>query len=879
MAANKRAKKAGSDLAEYRRKRNFDRTAEPEGGAVPVSESGRLYVVQKHAARNLHYDLRLEFDGALKSWAVPKGPSLDPAQKPLAVHVEDHPIEYGSFEGIIPKGEYGGGTVMLWDQGEWEPIGDPVEGYDRGDLKFRLHGEKLRGAWVLARMGPKAAEFGKNWLLIKKRDEHARSVRSFNVLSELPHSVASGRLLDEIAADPEAVWTDGRAQPTGSTKSAVSRRGKAGRAARSAPDASTLPGARKGRAPDKLKPQLATPVKVAPQGDDWLHEIKLDGYRLIMHLGQGKVRLLTRNGHDWTEKFESVARAAARLPLETAVLDGEVVVLNAEGISDFHALQNALGGFTPGRFTYYLFDIPYAQGYDLRSVPLLRRKAFLGEVLRAAPLAAPTLQFSDHIVGGGPVVYEQAARSGLEGIISKAVDSPYVSRRTDDWLKVKCTLRQELIVGGFTDPSGSRTGFGALLLGYHDAAGRLVYCGRVGTGFSDRTLAQLGEQLLGLKRPDPPFRNPQADPDAATVSWVAPEVVVEVQFTAWTNDGLVRHGVFCGVRPDADPREVRLEAATDHPRARRAAAGRVPRSIVKSPASPDDARVGGVRISNPQRTVYPYDGVTKRDVAEYYEKVARWILPHVVKRPLSLVRCPLGLAGESFYQREIGEGFPEAIRGITIGDDHAIVINDLAGLLALVQMGVLEIHPWGCRQDNPEKPDQLIFDLDPGPRITWEDVVESARFVRDYLRDIGLQSFVKTSGGKGIHVVVPLIRRSVWAEAKSFTHAVAQDIVRIAPRNFVATMTKTRREHRIFVDYLRNQRGSTSVAPYSTRARDGATVSTPLRWDELSGAREPAAYTVSSVPKRLAGLDEDPWEGFRAARQSITAAMKRAVGL
>ncbi|MHC4446715.1 MAG: DNA polymerase ligase N-terminal domain-containing protein, partial [Planctomycetota bacterium] len=435
MAAKKQAGKTKAQLEAYRQKRNFDRTPEPKGDAPAASESGRLYVVQKHDARNLHYDIRLEFDGALKSWAVPKGPSLDPSQKPLAVEVEEHPIEYGSLEGIIPKGEYGGGTVMLWDQGEWEPIGDPVEGYQRGDLKFRLHGEKLRGDWVLVRMSGKTAEDGRNWLLIKKRDAEARSVRSFNVQAELPHSVLSGRSLDEITREPEAVWKDGQAQPTESAKGkkrpSKAAKPQAGAARQAVPDASARSGARKGRQPQTLKPQLCTSVREAPAGDGWLHEIKLDGYRLIASIHKGDVHLFTRNGHDWTQRFKNVAAALARLPIESAILDGEVVVLNSEGISDFGALQNAFRGYTAANFVYYLFDAPYAQGYDLRQVPLLERKQLLEAWLRAAPLAAPTLQYCDHILGKGPVVFEQAARSGLEGIISKRVDAPYESRRTD----------------------------------------------------------------------------------------------------------------------------------------------------------------------------------------------------------------------------------------------------------------------------------------------------------------------------------------------------------------------------------------------------------------------------------------------------------------
>lgn len=867
MATRKKRSTKSPDLLAYEAKRDFGRTPEPRGGQLARSDSGRLFVVQKHAARQLHYDFRLELDGTLKSWAVPKGPSLDPAQKPLAVLVEDHPLEYGSFEGAIPAGEYGAGTVMLWDHGRWEPIGDPAEGLARGDLKFRLFGEKLRGAWALVRMKGEAGDTGKNWLLIKKRDADSRRQATFNVLAELPFSVASGRTMDQITRDPEAIWTDGRAQPPQQT-------GKETKSPHvSGPDASGLRGAKPGKLPAKLDPQLAGSVGQAPEGDDWLHEAKLDGYRLICRIEGGACRLLTRNGHDWTDRFATVARAASRMPVMSAILDGEVVVLDDKGHPDFGALQKALRGGAAA-FTYFVFDVPFAEGCDLRAVPLVERKRYLEALLAAAPMVAPTIQYCQHFAGNGPTVFSHAAALGLEGIISKRAASGYVSRRTDDWVKVKNTNRQEFVVGGFTDSTG-RPAFGALLVGCHDAEGRLTYCGRVGTGFDEATLAMLHGELTRRTRKTSPFRNPEADPDAARAHWVRPELVVEVEFTAWTGDSLLRHPVYRGLRPDVHPGDVVREKVSAAP------AGPDAPAVVAAPPSPDDAVVGGVRISHPNRAVYPEQRITKRQVAEYYLAVADRILPHVAGRPLSLVRCPLGLAGESFYQRHVLEGFPKSIRGTTADQaadgDPYLLIDDLAGLISLIQMGTLEIHTWGCREDNMDKPDHLVFDLDPGPEIQWEHIVASARFVGDYLSDLGLASFVKTTGGKGIHVVVPLIRRTGWADVKTFCHAVARDIVRIAPRNFVATMSKTFRTQRIFIDYLRNQRGSTAIAPYSTRARPGACVSTPLSWDELSPDSPPEHYNVTTVPRRLADLDDDPWQGYSQARQSITASMLRAV--
>ncbi len=869
MVSRKKKSPESPDLRAYRGKRRFDRTPEPAGGVEDASRTGRLLVVQKHDARQLHYDFRLELDGVLKSWALPRGPSLDPKQKPLAVQVEDHPLEYGSVEGIIPAGEYGGGTVKLWDRGRWEPIGDPAEGLARGDLKFTLFGEKLRGNWALVRMKGDAGEGGKNWLLIKKTDGEARPVASYNVQAELPFSVASGRTMEQIAEAPEAVWKDGRAQPIDGAPAADGARGAAG------PDPSALAGAKKGKLPSKLAPQLAGTATRAPEGDQWLHEVKLDGYRLLCRIENGSVKLLTRNGHDWTDRFAAVAAAAARMPVASAILDGEVVVLNAEGVPDFGALQAAMSGGAAA-FTYFVFDVPFAHGYDLRAAALIDRKKLLQSLLSAAPMVAPTIRYCEHFVGNGPVVFKHAANLGLEGIISKKCASFYVSRRTDDWVKVRNVNRQELVVGGFTDSPG-RQGFGALLVGFHDADGRLAYCGRVGAGFDEKTLEALRGELDRRARKTPPFRNPEADPEAGRAHWVRPELVVEVDFTGWTHEGLLRHPVYRGLRQDVHPGDVVREPAGAGPRAAPSA------PIVAAPPSPDDAVVTGVRISHPKRSVYPEDRVTKLQVAEYYEAVADRILPFVAGRPLSLVRCPLGLAGESFYQRRLLDGFPISIRGTgpneEVEGEPFVMIDDLTGLVSLIQMGTLEIHTWGCREDDLEKPDHLVFDLDPGPEIEWEHVVASAFFVRKRLEDLGLACFVKTTGGRGAHVVVPLLRRRGWDDAKTFARAVAEDIVRIAPRNFVATMSKAFRRQRIFVDYLRNQRGSTAIAPYSTRARPGACIATPLSWEELSAETPPSQFTVKTVPGRLENLAADPWERYHATRQSITAAMLRSLRL
>ncbi|NNM27335.1 MAG: DNA ligase D [Phycisphaerales bacterium] len=861
-------------LRDYRDKRDFDRSPEPRGDATGRS-SGRVFVVQKHAARQLHFDLRLEMDGVLKSWALPRGPSLDPTQKPLAVHVEDHPLEYGDFEGIIPAGEYGGGTVMLWDRGEWEPIGDAAEGYAKGDLKFELHGEKLRGAWVLARMKGAGNEDGKNWLLIKKRDADARPVASFNVQAELPYSVASGRTMDQIAADPGLVWADGHARAIdGSVPHADDRE-------LALPDPSTLPGAQAAVLPARVKPQLCGTAAIPPEGPAWIHEIKLDGYRLQCRIENGRVQLLTRNGHDWTDVFGAVARAAGRLGANDTILDGEVVVLGTDGRPDFGALQGALRGGRPRAFTYFAFDVPFALGFDLRQVPLLERKQYLTQLFESAPTIAPTIRASEHIPGAGAVVFEQAAAMGLEGIISKRVDARYEERRSDTWLKIKARLCQEFVIGGYTKPATGRTGFGALLVGYYDDDDTLVYAGRVGSGFDEAALRALTDDLEQRRCDTTPFRNADADPGARSARWVRPELVAEVEFTTWTKDHLLRQPVYRGLRPDVDPTEVVREPTpgATTPASTPSVAAMPPRR--KPVTATTETIVAGVRISHPERPVFPEARVTKGEVAAYYEQIAEWVLPFLVKRPLSLVRCPLGLAGESFYQRHVGDGFPASIRGIPHGSEIEgepyVVIDDLEGLVSLVQMGVLEIHTWGSRVDNLERPDHLVIDLDPGEGILWEHVAASAEFVRTYLEDLGLVSFVKTSGGAGAHVIVPIVRRSSWDDVKSFTHDIAKDLARIAPKNFVATMSKEFRVGRIYVDYLRNVRGATAVGAYSTRARPGARVSTPLRWDELSPSRGPEHYTVRTVPRRLARMDRDPWEGFGDVRQSITAGMRKAV--
>jgi bifunctional non-homologous end joining protein LigD len=843
------------NLEKYREKRDFHKTPEPPGEVRPAS-SGRAYCIQKHSASRLHYDFRIELDGVLKSWAVPKGPCLDPAEKRLAVHVEDHPLDYGSFEGIIPEGEYGGGTVMLWDRGRWEPVGNPHQGYADGHLKFRLYGEKLRGGWTLVRLKAQEGEDeDKNWLLIKERDEESKPLKQMDITDAEPLSVASGQTLEEIAASKDhRVWSsqdeENSAKPTLSL------------------DLAAVPKARQSPQPEMQYPQLAKLVKTPPPGDNWLHEIKFDGYRLLAVIKGADIRLFTRHGKDWTAKFKSIRDALAALPVEQAILDGEVVVLDKKGISHFQALQNYLEGGA-AQVIYYAFDLPHCNGYDLTRTPLLKRKEVLRRLLEAGGDPASLVRFGDHLQGRGQAFYDSACEHGLEGVVAKRADSPYEPRRTSTWLKIKCLLRQEFVIGGYTDPSGSRPGFGALALGYYEK-GRLIYCGRVGTGFTEKLLQQILKELKARPQVKTPFDVPPTGREARGVHWVKPEMVAEVAFSGWTDEGLLRHPSFQGLRWDKDPAEVQRE----EPEPTAAVAGEKT-AAAGAPESPkkERPRLAGVKLSNPDRVLYPAQGLTKEALADYYDMVAARILPHIVNRPLMVLRCPLGHEEECFYQKHLNETFPRAVHGVAIEEDgqtkQYIAIKDIKGLFSLVQLGVLEIHPWGSPEWDIEKPDRVVFDLDPGPKVEWPAVIEAARMLHDYLSGLGLRSFVKTSGGKGLHVIVPIQQRTGWREAKEFARAVAEAMVRQNPKRLIATMSLAKRHGKIFVDYLRTGRGSTCVAAYSTRARPGAPVSTPITWEELAAGVGPAEFTVENLSQRLAALQSDPWEEFFTVKQSL----------
>jgi len=885
-------------LAAYRKKRDFHRTPEPPGKpGSPVT--GSMFVVQRHAARRLHYDFRLELDGVLKSWAVPKGPSLDPAVKSLAVEVEDHPLEYGGFEGVIPPGQYGGGTVMLFDHGRWQPLDDAQKGLRSGKLKFRLQGQRLGGEWVLVRS---SRQHGRQteWLLIKRQDDQARPDREHQYVRQFAHSVETGRSMEQIAAAADRVWSDGQAEQERQPASEPDRSDVETPAADGQP--ADLPGARRRQIPEFVQPQLPTLVDHPPAGDGWLHELKLDGYRLIAVKSDHDVRLLTRGGNEWADRSPAVAEAIGHLSARRLVLDGEAVVVGPDGTTDFQALQNSL---SQGRFedhVYFAFDLLYCDGYDLTQCPLEARKQFLQTLLADCGGDAQTLRFSDHVRGQGDAMFRQACRYAVEGVVSKRADGRYVSGRSRQWLKSKCLLRQEFVVVGLTPPQGSRLHFGALLLGYYDAQQRLVYCGRVGTGFTAESLAEVSEKLRQRRIAQPPVEAVPAGAAIRDVTWVRPELVVEVKFAQWTNEGVLRHGSFQGLREDKDPAEVGRELpegdrkqGTPAP-ARSRSAGAVASSgstasldgSKPSPRRPANGRpdrggvrVAGVLISHPQKILYPEQNLAKADLAVYYERVAEWILPHIADRPLSLVRCPEGHSHECFYQKYVAESMPETIHSVEVqqksGSKRYVMIDDLPGLVALVQLGVLEIHPWGSRKDQIDRPDRLVIDLDPGPGVAWPAVVEAAHLVRVILQKVDLESFVRTSGGKGLHVVVPLVRRHDWSEAKQFAGTLAQRLARRWPDHFVATSAHAKRTGKIYVDYLRNARGATAIASYSTRARPGATVATPLDWDELTTELHPEDYHVGTVPERLAALLGDPWAGLSGLRQSLTARRRSAV--
>ena len=796
-----------ASVSRYQRKRDFTQTPEPAD--IVRQKKGKLsFVVQRHHARALHYDFRLELGGALKSWAVPKGPSELIGEKRLAVHVEDHPIEYGEFEGTIPEGQYGAGLVEIWDRGVWRPIGDPESGYRAGHLKFDLEGEKLNGRWALIRMKPKESARQDNWLLIRERASHS--------------SVAA----TEIAVEPTRARKSNRTRP-----------------------------ASKVALPDTLTPQLATPSSTVPSGNGWIYEIKFDGYRILARIDGGDAKLVSRNGRDWSAKCPAVVGALRRLKVENAWIDGEVVALSGEGRSDFGKLQRSLESPGESAVSYAAFDLLFLNGEDLRALPLMERKARLKKLLGRA--RGGVLLFSDSLRGTPSDLLAKACSHQLEGLIAKRADAGYASRRSRAWLKLKCRPRDEFVIGGYTQPLGSRVGLGALLLGAYEG-GQLVYRGRVGTGLGKVELEALRKKLQRLETNRSPFAaTPRYHPKRAKIHLVRPELVAEIDYAQITDQGLIRQGSFRGLRQDKPARSVVLPAAGS-------VSGRT--------------EVAGVAISNENRPIADTDGVTKLQVVQYYESVAKWLLPQICNRPLSLIRCPGGDFRHCFYQRH-GEETSGSNRSDDADAPPFIRLRTLRDVIAAVQNGAFEFHSWGSRFPGIDRPDRITLDLDPDPNMKWPAFLEACSLVRALLDELDLRWFIKTTGGKGLHFVLPLERRDPWDEVKAFSRALADHLESSLPTLFTAKMTKSQREGRVFVDYLRNAEGATAVAAYSLRARPGLPVSMPIEWADLKRDVRGTVFSIHNACAVLSKRKRDPWSEYGAARQRIPVAVKRLLGL
>jgi len=861
------------NLDDYNRMRDFAATPEPAAKRSRKSTKtahALQYCIQKHDATRLHYDFRLELDGALKSWAVPKGPSLDPKVKRLAVHVEDHPLDYATFEGSIPEGHYGAGDVIVWDRGVWIPQGDVHDAYEKGRLKFELRGEKLAGLWNLVRTHMPGKQ--EQWFLIKHQDDAARPESEYDVVAAEPDSVLSDRTIvpkrrGKAAAAKPVKQPEEPAKPKSTKKT-----GK-----------TTLSGAVAGPMPETLKPELATLVESAPDGD-WLYEIKFDGYRVMARIDNGDVRLITRNGHDWTHKLPKQAEALAALGLESAWLDGEIVVANEQGVPDFQALQNAFDAGSSGKIAYYLFDLPYLNGMDLRKVPVEERRAALAAVLE--PNEDPLLRFSDSFEETPEALLNSACQMRMEGLIGKRQGSAYVSRRSSDWIKLKCKNRQEFVVVGFSDPKGARSAFGALLLGLHDVdSGELRYAGKVGTGFNETTLKSIYQQLLPLETKKAAVVNPPTGYDAKGVHWLKPELLAEVAFAEMTKEGSVRHAVFHGLRNDKPakaitqelPKTVKKTAAKDDTEPAPAKA----KAKAKPKAAQSPTLDGKVRITHPDRVIDASSGTTKMQLAEYYANVADFILPELADRPVALVRAPDGIAGELFFQKN-----PErlAIPGITSLDKDLtgqpiMIINNAEALIGAVQMSTVELHTWNGTSVDLDKPDRFVLDLDPDPALPWKSMVEATQLTLSVLDELGLKAFLKTSGGKGIHIVVPITRKLGWDEVKGFSHAIVSHIAKLLPDRFSAVSGPKNRVGRIFIDYLRNGLGATTICAYAARTREGLPVSVPIYREEVAELKGANLWNVHNVHERLAEVGHEPWADLRKTRQSITADMRRRIGM
>lgn len=836
-------------LQHYADKRDFRVTPEPPAVQAKPGKTLR-FVIQKHWASHLHYDFRLEHKGVLLSWAVPKGPSLDPHDKRMAVHVEDHPVSYGGFEGRIPAGHYGAGEVIVWDHGAWEPVGDVDKSLRAGKLVFKLHGEKLAGLWELVRMhsAKDAKDKRDNWLLFKKNDEWARSHDEYEVTQALPDSVIQ--------------------HPLGPLDATVNGH---------APDAlpeDPMAGAKRAALPATMAPQLATLAKGLPTSGDWLYEFKFDGYRILARIERGKVRLFTRAGNDWTDKMPTLAKEIGTWGLKRCWLDGEVVALGPDGLPSFNALQNAFDATRTTPLIWYVFDAPFLDGRDMRHLPLRQRRAALQACLEGRAFAH--IRFSETLDAPPQDLWHNACQSGLEGLMAKRADAPYVNARSEDWLKLKCAQRQEFIVIGYTERSNGSGDFGSLLLAYHDKDGKLCYAGNVGTGWDTRVRRDLYQRMQALEvaKPPagivPPQRGRWTTRAEGIEHWLMPELVVEVRFAEWTPDGHIRHAAFQGLRAD----KAAWLVTREQPRA----VGKAKATATSIQGNHSPGHVGKVAISHADRIVDKASGLSKLDVARYYASIAERMLPHLKGRPVSLVRAPEGVGGESFFQKHAGQKAIPDIHELdaALWPDHAalMAITSPTALVQAAQMNVVEFHTWNATTRHMDKPDRMIFDLDPGEGVSWPQVQQAAHLVKTLLDELGLQSWLKTSSGKGLHVVVPFAPRHGWDAVKGFSHAIVLHLARTLPELFVAKSGPSNRRGRIFADYLRNGEGQTTVAAFSARARPGLGVSMPIAWTQLNELRGSAQWTIANAHDYLSFAGTDPWQDYWSCRQGLAKAMK-----